>query len=436
MLREDGTTLLNMSSTPGRGRNSRQWLRCSVDSFGDIFRNTLRRSHAQDIARLTEGIAGTIKTMRWPKKGTDNNCTVEFDAFGFSVKNFLTRHIILRCDSLGDLYSVTSPSPTPHALLSVSLGTWHQRLGHPGEDVLHSLKSHNKYKARLVANGRSQQFCVDCDDTFSLVVKPATIRTILSLALSRNWHIHQLDVKNAFLNDDISETVYMYQPPGFVDARFLHLVCRLQRSLYGLKQAPRVWFQRFVGYADKIGFSLSRCDSSLFIYQHGSEVAYLLIYIDDIVLTASSTNLLQRVIFSLHKEFDMTDLRALNYFLGIFITRDSTCMFLSQKKNALKLLDRAHVANFNPTRTPVYTESKLGSDGILFLTYYLSQSCRELHTPLLYATIVYCDNVSAIYMTANLVQHQRTKYIEIDIHFVRDMIARGQIRVLHVPSRY
>ncbi|GJW87657.1 ribonuclease H-like domain-containing protein [Tanacetum coccineum] len=72
---------------------------------------------------------------------SDNNCTVEFDAFGFSVKDFLTRHILLRCDSSGDLYPVTQPSPTPHALLSVSPSMWHQRLGHPGEEVLRSLVS-------------------------------------------------------------------------------------------------------------------------------------------------------------------------------------------------------------------------------------------------------------------------------------------------------
>nr|GEX85907.1 copia protein [Tanacetum cinerariifolium] len=208
-----------------------------------------------------------------------------------TINDFLTRRILLRCDSSGDLYLVTLPSLTPHALLSVSPSTWHQRLGHPGKDVLHSLKSH-QYKDRLVDNGRSQQFDVDCDNTFIPVVKPATVRMVLSLSLSQNWHIHQLDVKNAFLNGELSETVYMYQPPGFVDARFPHHVCRLQRSLYGLKQAPRAWFQYFASYANRVGFSSSRCDSSLFIYQHDSKVAYLLIYVDDIVLTASSTDLL------------------------------------------------------------------------------------------------------------------------------------------------
>nr|GEU91533.1 ribonuclease H-like domain-containing protein [Tanacetum cinerariifolium] len=159
-----------------------------------------------------------------------------------------------------------------------------------------------RYKARLVANGHNQQYGVDCSDTFSSVVKPATIRTVLSLALAKNWPVHQLDIKNAFLNGDLSETVYMYLPSGFVDSRFPH--------------------------------------------HHGTEVAYLLIYVDDIVLTASSTTLLQCIISSLHKEFDMTDLEALNYFLRISVTRDARGMFLSQKKDAMELLERAHMSNY------------------------------------------------------------------------------------------
>ncbi|GJT52036.1 ribonuclease H-like domain-containing protein [Tanacetum coccineum] len=263
-----------------------------------------------------------------------------------------------------------------------------------GIHKFHADETLSRYKAPLVANGSSQQLGVDFDETFSPVVKPATIRTVLSLAMSRKWPIHQLDVKNAFLNGDLSETVYMHQPPDFVDARFPNHVCHLQRSLYGLKQAPHAWFQRFAGYATRTGFYHSRCDSSLFIYRQGSQVAYLLLYVDDIILTASSTSLLQQLIDSLHREFDMTDLGALNYFLGISVVRHSTGLFLSQRKYALQLLERAHMVNCNPSRTPVDTKSKLGPDGsdggcrqiCLFMLCSgepylaaLSVSCRYVH---------------------------------------------------------
>nr|GFB35406.1 ribonuclease H-like domain-containing protein [Tanacetum cinerariifolium] len=83
-----------------------------------------------------------IKNLIFVRQITsDNNCTIEFDAFGFSVKDFWTRHILLRCDSSGDLYPVTKPSTIPTALLSTSSSTWHQRLGHPGDEVLRSLAS-------------------------------------------------------------------------------------------------------------------------------------------------------------------------------------------------------------------------------------------------------------------------------------------------------
>ncbi|GJW55519.1 ribonuclease H-like domain-containing protein, partial [Tanacetum coccineum] len=106
----------------------------------------------------------------------------------------------------------------------------------------------SRYKARLVANSSTQVEGVDVDETFSPVVKPGTIRTVLSLAASRHWPIHQIDVNNAFLYGDLSKTIYMHQPPGFRDSAHPDYVCLLQRSLYGLKQAPRAWFQRFASY--------------------------------------------------------------------------------------------------------------------------------------------------------------------------------------------
>nr|GFD01865.1 ribonuclease H-like domain-containing protein [Tanacetum cinerariifolium] len=151
--------------------------------------------------------------------------------------------------------------------------------------------------------------------------------------------IHQLDVKNAFLNGDLSETVYMHQPHA-------------------------LWTPGTLTMSASAEVFICRCDSSLFILRQGSQVAYLLIHVDDIILSASSTYLLQQVITSLHNEFDMTDLGAFNYFLGIFATHHSTGLFLSQKQYDIELLARAHMTNCNPSRNPVDTDSKLGPEGV------------------------------------------------------------------------
>lgn len=100
-----------------------------------------------------------------------------------------------------------------------------------------------RYKAHWVVTGFNQRWGIDYDETFSLVVKPATVRTILSIALSRSWPIHQLDVKNAFLHGTLAETVYCDQPPSFIDLSRRDYVCKLNKALYGLKQAPWSWYQ-------------------------------------------------------------------------------------------------------------------------------------------------------------------------------------------------
>ncbi|KAJ9557697.1 hypothetical protein OSB04_012311 [Centaurea solstitialis] len=168
-----------------------------------------------------------------------------------------------------------------------------------------------RYKGR----GFSQQPGLDFDDTFSPVVKPTSIRTVLSISISCNWPIHQLDVKNAFLHGDLTETVYMCQPPGYVDSTFLEHVYRLRKALYGLNQTSR--------------FLSSKTDTSLFTYHRGSDTIYLLLYVNDIILTTSSPTLISMVISQLSFEFRMSNLGPLSFFLGIAVSRSTFGLFLS-----------------------------------------------------------------------------------------------------------
>jgi len=111
--------------------------------------------------------------------------------------------------------------------------------------------------------------------------------------------VNQLDVRNAFLHGFLEEQVYCRQPAGFVDPSSPDHVCLLDKSLYGLKQAPRAWFLRFAGFAKTLGFVASRSDASLFTLRRGSDMAILLLYVDDIVLTASTNELLRDIICAL-----------------------------------------------------------------------------------------------------------------------------------------
>nr|AAN34944.1 Putative retroelement [Oryza sativa Japonica Group] len=274
-------------------------------------------------------------------------------------------------------YRSALADPNWHAAMAdeykalVDNNTWHLVPQPPGANVVtgkwifrhkfHSDGTLARHKARCVVRGYSQQHGIDYNETFSPVVKPATIHVVLSIAASRSWPIHQLDVKNAFLHGNLEETVYCQQPFGFVDPSEPTAVCLLQKSLYGLKQAPRAWYQRFATYIRQLGFTSSASDTSLFIYKDGDNVAYLLLYVDDILLTASSTSLLQHITARLHSEFAMTDLGDLHFFLGISVTRSADGLFLSQWQYAVDLLRRAGMSECHPTATPVDARCKLSA---------------------------------------------------------------------------
>ncbi|GJU59658.1 ribonuclease H-like domain-containing protein [Tanacetum coccineum] len=332
----------------------------------------------------------------------DNDVSVEFDAYGFSVKDYQTGQLLLCCDSTGDLYPVTQQpsSQTRVVLLSFSSTTWHRCLG--------------KHVKLPFYNSESS-----VDSVFKII----------------HWNIWTSPIPSesgikyyAIFLDHFSHFVWVYP---------LHKKSDLFDNF--------VAFHAYVNKQFNVDIKALQCD-------HGGESAKM----------------------------------AYNFgFLALVFrnkmanpSRSASCLFLSQSKFAEQILERAHMQNCNPCRTPVDTRFKLGFGCVTLsatptINYSIAgalQSCKkselrqlsrssaeaeypgvanvvvetawirnllcDLHTPLFTATLVYYNNFSVVYMSANPVQHQRTKHIEIDIHFVRDFVASGQVRVLHVPSRF
>ncbi|KAA3470075.1 retrovirus-related Pol polyprotein from transposon TNT 1-94 [Gossypium australe] len=190
----------------------------------------------------------------------------------------------------------------------------------------------DRYKARLVAKGFSQHAEVDFQDTFSPVVRATTIRTILAIAVMKGWPLRQVDVNNAFLNGELTEEIYMSQPPGFEETGLSgqKLVYKLNKALYGLRQAPRAWFQTLKHYlVGQLGFHASNADPSLFIRVTSESYLLLMVYVDGIVITGSSTKEIDNVVHQLHLKFALKDMGKLDFFLGITIQHTSQGLFLS-----------------------------------------------------------------------------------------------------------
>ena len=208
-----------------------------------------------------------------------------------------------------------------------------------------------RYKARLVAKGFNQEYGIDYEETFAPVARVTSVRSLLAIAAIRRWPLFQMDVKNAFLNGDLAEEVYM-RPPSGVNHPPGH-VCKLQKALYGLKQAPRAWFEKFSTTLTSLGFSSSHYDSGLFTRTTELGTIIVLLYVDDMIITGSDTAGISELKTSLSSHFEMKDLGNLHYFLGLEVLSDSSGIYLCQAKYISDLLSKAGITDTKVASTPL-----------------------------------------------------------------------------------
>ncbi|GJR37024.1 ribonuclease H-like domain-containing protein [Tanacetum coccineum] len=459
--------------------------------------NPYRPLHLKNVLVIPNIIKNLVSVRKFT---TDNKCSIDFDPYGFTVRDYHTRQTLLRCDSTGDLYPL-HVAASAFAPLTNNHSLWHQRLGHPDDNarlspeywvealltaayllnILPSTSINNDIPYTKLFNKPTSYTYLR---TFGCLCYPYTFPPHKLAPLSRQWPIHQLDVKNAFLHGHLTKTVYMHQPPGFTDSAHSDYVCLLQKSLYGLKQAPRACFFYFTPATYHLFttcgicydrpwptqlFSRTPIDTEKKLGPEGSPVT-------DPTLNHSLAGSLQYLTFTRpdlsyavqqlclymhdHREPHLNAMkRVLCYLqgttdLGLQLFRSITsqliaysdanwagCPATRRSTSGYCVFLGYNLLTWSSKRQDMLSRSSVEAEyrevaNVVAETSWIHNLLCELHTPLFTTTLVYCDNVSDVYMSANPVQHQRTKHIKIDIHFVRDRVAAGHVRVLHVPSRF
>ena len=263
----------------------------------------------------------------------------------------------------------------------------------------HSYGSIERYKTHLITKGFIQEYGIDYEEKFAPFACISYVCALLAVAFASKWNLFQMYVKNAFLNGDLSEEVYMQPPPGL--SVELNKVCHIRRALYGLKQALRAWFAKFSSTISRLSYMASHYDSTLFIRCTDKDTILLILYVDDMIITDDELSGIQELKDFLSQHFEMKDLEHLSYFLDLEITHSTDGLYITQAKYTFELLSRVGL-----------TDSKTVDTLIEFNAHLTPSGGKPLSNPSLYRCLV----GSLIYLTVtrpniSYAVHQVNQYL-------------------------
>ncbi|GJV57422.1 putative ribonuclease H-like domain-containing protein [Tanacetum coccineum] len=217
-------------------------------------------------------------------------------------------------------------------------------------------------KARLVAQGYTQEEGIEYDKVFAPVARIEAIKLFLAYALIMGFIVYQMDVKSAFLYGTIEKEVYVFQPPSFEDPHFPDKVYKVEKALYGLHQAPRAWYETLSTYLIKNGFRRGNIDKTLFIKKDKGDILLVQVYVDDIIFGSTKKSLCDEFKGLMHKRFQMSSMGELTLFLGLQVQQKKDGIFISQDKYMADILKKFDFATVKTASTPMEPNKALVKD--------------------------------------------------------------------------
>lgn len=205
-------------------------------------------------------------------------------------------------------------------------------------------KSEVKCKSRLVARGFTQEYGVNYFETYAPVVKSSSVRLLLAIAVECGLKVEQIDIKNAYVNSDLDEVIYMEQPEGFEYKERKKFVLKLNKSLYGLKQSGNKWnkcLNKVI--TEKLGFTRLKSESCIYMRGEGKDMMILAVYVDDILIFATYTEMISELKDDINREFEIDNIGECKKVIGMNVICENNRIQLHQKQMIEKLLLDANV---------------------------------------------------------------------------------------------